>query len=255
MNALERAAYTIISFLSQRDVPALTRQYVENYFGGKIADAVIVFGNDLPQVAEAGCMAWKKGVGRRLIFCGGIGHSTEFLKYRFGKDIRYRECNICDSEAEMFAEIAVRLYGISRDCILLDTTSGNCGENAENAGKLLRKNDISNNRLILLQDPLLQRRSVMSLKRFMPETSSVLSYAPFLPKLDTSLTPVFEQKALWTRERFLELLLGEIRRLRDDEDGYGPNGARYIGHVDIPEKVQKAWQLLYDSEQNCRKRC
>jgi hypothetical protein len=45
-------------------------------------------------------------------------------------------------------------------------------------------------------------------------------------------------------ERFLSLLLGEIPRLRDDENGYGPNGKRFIGHVEIPDDVLAAYERL-----------
>ena len=45
--------------------------------------------------------------------------------------------------------------------------------------------------------------------------------------------------------------MGEIPRLSDDENGYGPKGANYIVHVDIPENVMIAFEELktvYGSE-------
>ena len=36
----------------------------------------------------------------------------------------------------------------------------------------------------------------------------------------------------------------EIQRLTDDENGYGPKGADFIAHVDIPEGVQAAYRQL-----------
>lgn len=42
------------------------------------------------------------------------------------------------------------------------------------------------------------------------------------------------------------LALGEIPRLRDDENGYGPRGRGFIAHVDIPEAVEAAWRRLAD---------
>ena len=53
----------------------------------------------------------------------------------------------------------------------------------------------------------------------------------------------------------MELLLGEIRRLRDDESGYGPQGAGFIGHVDIPPIVEAIWNSLFLSEESARARC
>ena len=42
----------------------------------------------------------------------------------------------------------------------------------------------------------------------------------------------------------MTLLMGEIPRLSDDENGYGPKGKDYIAHVDIPEKVEQAFLEL-----------
>ena len=39
-------------------------------------------------------------------------------------------------------------------------------------------------------------------------------------------------------------MLGELPRLRDDINGYGPLGRDFIVHVDIPAEVEAAWQIL-----------
>ena len=44
--------------------------------------------------------------------------------------------------------------------------------------------------------------------------------------------------------RYVNLLMGEIPRLSDDANGYGPNGKNYIAHVDIPENVKIAFEEL-----------
>jgi hypothetical protein len=49
---------------------------------------------------------------------------------------------------------------------------------------------------------------------------------------------------VWSMRRFTALLLGEMGRLHDDEQGYGPRGADFIDHVDIPSDVQDAYQRL-----------
>ena len=49
---------------------------------------------------------------------------------------------------------------------------------------------------------------------------------------------------MWSRDKYIELLLGEIPRLRDDKDGYGPNGKDFIAHVDIPAEVETAFGKL-----------
>ena len=40
------------------------------------------------------------------------------------------------------------------------------------------------------------------------------------------------------------MILGEVKRLRDDADGYGPRGAGFIGHVAIPAGIEDAWRRL-----------
>ena len=49
---------------------------------------------------------------------------------------------------------------------------------------------------------------------------------------------------MWDIDRYITLLMGEIPRLADDEDGYGPKGAGYIAHIDIPEDVKNAFLIL-----------
>ena len=49
---------------------------------------------------------------------------------------------------------------------------------------------------------------------------------------------------MWTTDRYVNLLMGEIPRLTDDENGYGPEGKKFIAHVDIPEKVKNAFEEL-----------
>lgn len=50
---------------------------------------------------------------------------------------------------------------------------------------------------------------------------------------------------LWSPERFLSLIMGEIPRLRDDENGYVPLGRGFIPHVDIPAEIESAYQHVY----------
>lgn len=49
---------------------------------------------------------------------------------------------------------------------------------------------------------------------------------------------------MWEMERYIQLLMGEIPRLSDDENGYGPWGKGFIVHVDIPDEVRTAFETL-----------
>lgn len=57
---------------------------------------------------------------------------------------------------------------------------------------------------------------------------------------------VYEEyiKGMWDMNRYITLLMGEIPRLTDSTEGYGPNGKDYISHVDIPIEVKKAFAEL-----------
>lgn len=50
--------------------------------------------------------------------------------------------------------------------------------------------------------------------------------------------------SMWDMERYISLLLGEIPRLRDDENGYGLREKDSIAHVDIPQSVTNAFDEL-----------
>ena len=49
---------------------------------------------------------------------------------------------------------------------------------------------------------------------------------------------------MWDMERYISLLMGEIPRLTDNENGYGPKGKNFIAHVDIPTEVRSAFEQL-----------
>ncbi|HEY8804265.1 MAG TPA: hypothetical protein VIM42_04005 [Clostridium sp.] len=95
----------------------------------------------------------------------------------------------------------------------------------------------------------MQLRSHYSfLKEWDKEKALIISYAPFVPKLkESGSTSEYINKeisGLWSKDRFIDLIMGEIPRLRDDEDGYGPKGKGFISHVDIPKEVSNSYQRL-----------
>ena len=45
-------------------------------------------------------------------------------------------------------------------------------------------------------------------------------------------------------ERFISLVMGEIPRLRDDENGYGPKGKGFIPHVEISVAIENDFKKL-----------
>lgn len=56
---------------------------------------------------------------------------------------------------------------------------------------------------------------------------------------------------MWTTRRYRTLLMGEVPRLTDDENGYGPCGKGLLVHVDIPEDVTAAFERLHETFPDC----
>jgi hypothetical protein len=65
---------------------------------------------------------------------------------------------------------------------------------------------------------------------------------------------VSPKEGLWPVDRYLSLILGEVPRLRDDAQGYGPAGRDFIVHVDFPRRLRKHGRFF--SPMRCfTKRC
>ena len=99
----------------------------------------------------------------------------------------------------------------------------------------------------------MQRRTDASFRQAWADTAcpTILNWPVQVPRLgyrndriDYLQSP---NSRKWTPERFLSLLTGEIQRLTDDENGYGPRGRGFLPHVDIPEDVEAAWRHIMGS--------
>ena len=95
----------------------------------------------------------------------------------------------------------------------------------------------------------MQRRTLESFKHaWRDEKTKFISFAPFVPRIGTRADALcFTDAAhedLHSIGHLLELVMGEIPRLRDDEHGYGPRGTGFFGHVDIPKAVEAAFGRL-----------
>jgi hypothetical protein len=82
-----------------------------------------------------------------------------------------------------------------------------------------------------------------------------LSHAVFVPAVEPDSDgrlrfAAGQSEGTWTMERLLALILGEIRRLRDDQDGYGPKGRNFLPHVEIPEPVIESYERVSASRLN-----
>ena len=77
-----------------------------------------------------------------------------------------------------------------------------------------------------------------------PNPDPAVSWTITDPSLPSPIHSRVIDGELWSMDRFISLVLGEIPRLRDDEEGYGPLGKGFITHVDIHEEVEMAWERL-----------
>jgi len=158
----------------------------------------------------------------------------------------------------MVAAVARAAFHIPAGRILIENRSTNTAENARYSQQSLQAANRGQGPILILQDPTMQRRSMLTWEReagIAGWGARALSHAVFVPQVEPESDgmPRFvagQVEGNWTMERFLALILGEIRRLRDDEYGYGPKGRNFLPHVEIPEPVIESYQRLSASHLN-----
>lgn len=198
-----------------------------------------------------------------LIIAGGIGHSTQLLYDAITLHPEYNFPTAGKSEAAILREILFQSYPALASWVRLyiDENSTNCGSNAIEAKRLLDEARIWPDKLYIIQDPTMHRRTIACFEKAYEPDPSGRSMPEFLgwsfvPRLrsspegnmkwdvrDDALGPIADG-SVWGMERFVSLVIGEIPRMRDDEHGYGPKGKGFITHIDIPDAVEEAWARL-----------
>lgn len=211
------------------------------------SDTLVIAGNSLPSlIVSAAEFCESEASIQQVLFVGGIGHGTAPLIANCKK--MYPELDRSEwsdlSEAEITQEVF--LHYCSRELTLrLEKKSTNTGENARFSYELFDQAAPQN--FWLVQDPLVQKRSHVTFSKEWGLPLAAIQPLFFeQPKLiDFDTRPHFENPQMdtwWAPEYFLSLVIGEIRRLNDDKEGYGPNGANFIPHVDVPEKVLMSYR-------------
>ena len=97
--------------------------------------------------------------------------------------------------------------------------------------------------MLLMQDGAMQRRMGLTFEKYAPHVR-ILHYAVYQARLTRHMIYDPPIPYMWDTDRFAALLLGEIARLRDDENGYGPRGKNFIVHEDIPPEVEQAFRVV-----------
>ncbi|AHF77270.1 hypothetical protein Sant_2225 [Sodalis praecaptivus] len=211
-------------------------------------DAIIIAGNAAIPTLEAG-FAIASRSGKPLWLVGGIGHATHFLVEAVKAHPRYAHLDVIDrSEAEIMSAMAA-CWDIPARRRFTERRSRNTGENALFTLQLMAEQSFTPRSLLLMQDPLLQRRTGATFRhvwqqldqppRFINWPGWSLHIAPAARGFTTVGLP-----PPWEAERFFALMMGEIPRLRNDGGGYGPRGQGFIGEVTVPDEVEESWQRL-----------
>lgn len=215
-------------------------------------DVLVLCGSAVLATLDTAAEAMHTGRAGRLLVTGGVGHSTIHLREAVRLDPRYADvATEGRSEAAVMAEILIRHHGVTEEVVSIEEESAHCGANAELSVALLRRSPGPWRSLLLVQDPTMQRRTHACFHRALraDHTVRISSRAPFVPAAPVGDGPVLDDdgRQVWTRRRFVALVLGEVRRLRDDEHGYGPRGADFIDHVDLPDEVLAAHHRLVEA--------
>jgi uncharacterized SAM-binding protein YcdF (DUF218 family) len=200
---------------------------------------------------------------KTLVLVGGIGHSTSLIYDAVARHPTYHE--IYDKivglpEADVLYQILTRYFDVKKPedggpRVLIENRSTNCGANAVETKRVLDGAGITGPvSCVVVQDPTMSLRTIASFEKAydnvpLQERPSFKACPVFVPKVEMQGERIeftvderdgLRAEDLWGMERFCGLLVGEVARLKDDENGYGPVGKGFIGHVDVPEEVVRA---------------
>lgn len=223
---------TLVRFCARRDVPELTPAALNGQ-----ADVAILFGGSILAGADVFAAAMRAGVARRCLIVGGRGHSTDALQAVLRERMGWADA-MSMSEAALFDRYLRLRHGLAVD--LLEQESTNCGNNVTNALALLTAEGVPHDRLVLVQDATMQQRMDAGFRRHAAASTRIVNYAAHRTFVDEELNYQDPPVGMWPLDRYVSLLLGEVPRLTDDEDGYGPAGRGFIAHVDVPSEVHDA---------------
>ncbi len=231
-------------FCGKRDLEVLTGDCLQRRFGICQADVMVLFGGSILQGGDVLAHAMKERIAEKYVIVGGAGHTTETLRQRVRQEYPSLRTEGL-SEAEIFQGYLSAVYGLQAD--YLETESTNCGNNITNLLALLEEKGIPFRSIILCQDASMQRRMEAGLRKYVSDEVRIINYAAYEAEVavkEGALAYSSESHGMWEMERYVSLLMGEIPRLRDDENGYGPSGRDFIAHVEIPEEVRHAFEEL-----------
>ena len=233
----------LADFCGKRDVEELTTELLQEKYGIDQADVMVLFGGSILCGGDVLADAIKNGAAKKYIIVGGAGHTTQTLRDKM-QEVYPRIETEDLSEAEIFDNYLQYKYSLQADYI--ETKSTNCGNNITFLLDLIKEKGIECNSIILSQDATMQHRMEAGLRKYRPEMT-IINFATYKVQVKENAGKLYfdsEVRGMWNMDRYISLLMGEIPRLSDDENGYGPKGKDYIAHVDFPQNVMDAFKKL-----------
>ncbi|MCI1856532.1 MAG: hypothetical protein LKI80_00070 [Sporolactobacillus sp.] len=234
---------TLGIFCGRRDVSSLTSQALRKKYGLKQADILALFGGSIICGGDVLATAIRNRIATKYIIVGGAGHTTETLRIKMHQ--KFPEITTESlPEAKIFSNYLKYKYNLEPD--YLECKSTNCGNNITYLLDLLKKQHIDFHSIILCQDATMQLRMDAGLRKYASDVT-VINYATYCTHVVVKNKKLMYAEAplgMWDMKRYITLLMGEIVRLSDDTEGYGPRGKNYIARVDVPHGVRKAFDFL-----------
>ncbi|KRE99830.1 hypothetical protein ASG89_27240 [Paenibacillus sp. Soil766] len=233
-------------FLGKRDIDTLTSNALEGKYQITQTDLLILFGASVAYGCDVVGQAVSNNIAKNFMIVGGEGHTTESLRRAIHTNIPEIE-TMEKMEADIMSEYIKRKYGIGN--ILIERNSTNCGNNITYALDVIKQNNLFPNNIVIVQDATMQCRMDAGFRKYLLDSKvEVINFAAYKVRVEVKSEKLVIEPTdiwgMWDIERYISLLMGEIPRLLDDTNGYGPNGKNYIAHVDIPAKVLKAFEEL-----------
>ena len=261
---IARCMNVIATFTGLRDVDAVSRDALREVgLPEGRADVAVLTGGAILAGADVMACAMRAGVARTYALVGGIGHTTAAFRDSVHRLWPAAEFPDNASEAEVFDAYLRSRHGLAAD--VLETHSTNSGNNVSFLFELLRARGVEPRSLFVIQDATMQRR-LDAVVRLQEPQVRVVNYAAYRAEVivreggrdgaghgasdapgKTSLGQLGYATApfgMWDIDYYLRLLMGEIPRLADAPEGYGPRGEGLIAHVEIPAEVQAAFEAL-----------
>lgn len=184
------------------------------------SDVIICLGCHDVRVAERAAALFLEGWAPWILFTGYQGNHTIGMWDR--------------PEAEIFSDIAVK-SGVPETKIILEKRATNTGENIRYSWQILNENNIPAKRVILVQQPFMERRVLATFLRQWPGDKENTWALATSPELSIEQYP---NESVGSMTDLIGYMLGTLERIRD----YPSKGFQI--EQTIPAEVLEAYSEL-----------